>query len=174
MKITVKNLKRVIKEALEDDVADSDQVQSSLDDQVDKYFGEYENDAKDRSKNENFDFRRFLREDDNNDTNDDTNNDNNKKLNGTSSIDVANFTNSVIRLVENYDSLLEVKNTILRRAEMFLSKNYDGETVDKFKEVLVNDHGVEIGKSKEDTENDNFGAPAATGAGPELAGSGGA
>ena len=80
-------------------------------------------------------------------------------------VNVESFADSVVRLVENYDSLLEVRNTILRRAVNFLTKTYDIDVVDSFKEVVQERHGIEIGKSKSEMEEDDFQPPAAARAG---------
>lgn len=79
-------------------------------------------------------------------------------------IDVETFADEVVRLIENYDSLLEMRNTILRRAVNYLLKSYQPDVGDSFKEVLEDSHGIEIGKSKFEME-DEFMAPRADRAG---------
>ena len=80
-------------------------------------------------------------------------------------ISMGSFVSDVMRLVENYESLLEVKNTILRRAANYLSENYEGDAVQAFKEELLESYGVEIGMSESDKE-DQIQAPKAAAAGP--------
>lgn len=82
----------------------------------------------------------------------------------TEDIDVETFADEVVRLIENYDSLLEMRNTILRRAVNYLLKSYEPDVGDSFKEVLEDSHGIEIGKSKFEME-DEFMAPRADRAG---------
>ena len=70
-----------------------------------------------------------------------------------------------MRLVDNYDSLLEMRNTILRRATNFLFKNYEKNVAESFKEDLLESYGIEIGKSKSEMD-DEYQAPKAGAAGP--------
>lgn len=152
--------RRLLREA--DDEEEVETGNDSLDEQIDKYFSSYEKEAK-KSKNEGLDFRSmtrsFLFE-----AGEDEEEEEVEKLK-EEDVDIASFTNDVIRLVENYDSLLEVQNTILRRASNFLSKNYDKEVVDKFKEELSTNHGIEIGKTESEMM-DEFQPPRAGFAGP--------
>ena len=80
-------------------------------------------------------------------------------------LDMGSFVADVMRLVDNYDSLLEVKNTILRRAVNHLAKNYENSAKDAFKEELLESYGIEIGQS-ESEKNEEFAAPRAAAAGP--------
>jgi hypothetical protein len=79
---------------------------------------------------------------------------------------VEGFANSVIRLVNNYDNLIEVKNTLIKRATNFLAKGGHGDDVlEQFKAILRDQHGVEADKT--DLEMDaEFQAPPADRAGP--------
>jgi len=193
MKIRYGRLKRMILESLveadEEPTLDpspaiepDEEGEDSLDDQVDKYFGEYESEAK-SSKTEGKDFRRTLRRllgeaADDADPPEETPDDGpgldaDPSKQPVDSIDVASFVNSVVRLIDNYDSLLEVRNTILRRAATFLGKTYDPKVVEAFKDDLRENHGMEIGKSHDDTAQDEFPAPAADRAGDGGSGPGG-
>ena len=163
--------------------------EDSLDAQVDKYLSSYESEAK-NSKNEGLDIRlmarRFLREaeeDEKEEEEEDTESDEEsddeeteetpeepKKLTAED-IDVSSFTSSVMRLIDNYDSLLEVTNTILRRASNHLAKNYEPDVVQSFKDELMETHGVEIGRTDAEAE-DEIQTPKAAAAGP-MGGGGG-
>lgn len=163
----------VLREADENDDVEKEDGNDSLDNQVDKYFGDYEAEAK-SAKTEGADWRRTVRRIvEETDTEEESSDDDlfgdaagdSSKL-SEDAIDLGNFTNSIIRLIDNYDSLLEVRNTILRRASNFLNKNYDDSVVEQFKNTLREDHGLEIGKSQEETSADEFAAPAAGAAGP--------
>jgi hypothetical protein len=79
-------------------------------------------------------------------------------------IDVGSFANSVVRLIENYDSLLEVRSTLARRAINFIAKSYEPEVVELFKQTLRDDHGLVPGESESDVD-DHFLAPPADRAG---------
>jgi hypothetical protein len=93
---------------------------------------------------------------------------------GLDSLDVAKFADNVVRLIENYDSLLEVKSTLMRRAKNFLVKNYSDEVVGAYEDVLRDDHGMEVGKDKMAIDAEQFPAPpAARAAGSAEPGPGG-
>lgn len=182
MKIRVGNLKRLIREAmpaLGTDIASLDEAEAtgsegsdSLDAQVDRYLGQYESEAK-TAKQEGLDFRSmtrsFLSEADD-ELPDVAGSDAAPKL-ALDSIDIESFANSIARLIENYDSLLEVRNTLLRRAKSFLDKSYAPDVVQAYDKTMREQHGLEDGKSSEDVADDEFPAPGADRAGAD-AGSG--
>lgn len=140
--------------------------EDSLDDQIDRYLVDYEVESK-ASKNEGKDFRmmvrRFLSE-----AEDDKKKDEEAKKLSAEDIDVEAFVNNVIRLIDNYDSLLEVRNTILRRAANFLLKGYEPDVAQAFKESLLDQHGIEIGKTKSEVEDEEYQPSPADRAGPSL------
>lgn len=166
---SLKQLVRILKEA-DEDLKESGE--DSIDDQIDRYFSDYESEAK-KSKNEGLDFRmmtrRFLIETD--EDKDDKKTEEETKLLTAEDIDINSFITDVMRLVDNYDSLLEVKNTILRRAVNYLNKSYEQDVSQLFKEQLVDSYGIEIGLSKMDREEE-FQAPRAGAAGPASGGGG--
>lgn len=170
-KIIADEVKKTLVEAKEK----QPETEDSLDAQVDRYLSSYESESK-SSKKEGKDFRmlvrRFLSEADEDEKEEkksgeedkDDKEDEPKKLT-IEDIDVENFVDSTMRLVDNYDSLLEVRNTILRRALNFLAKSYTPDVVKQFEETLLEVHGLEIGKSKSETEDDEYQVPAADRAG---------
>jgi hypothetical protein len=157
--------------------------EDSVDNQIDSYLSQYEKTAKDALK-ESRDWRstvkRLLKEADDEEENEedadeegdseddeggeegdeDAEEDTEPEKLTADDIDLNQFSNDVSRLIENYDSLLEIRNTILRRALKYLSKSYEKSATDKFKEVLLNEYGLEIGSTKRDNE-ERYGAPAA-------------
>lgn len=176
---------------------------ASLDSQVDRYLGQYEQDAKKADDGsdpmdptsgqmESLDWRDLVKgrvilteagqdDKDAEDGPDDaapgadamTGADTEKP--GVDKLDVEAFANDVVRLIENYDSLLEVRNTLLRRATAFLTKNYSDEVVMAFQDTMRDDHGMEAGKDKGEIESDRFPAPSADRAsGSAAPGAGGA
>jgi hypothetical protein len=167
-RLTVDQLRRLIVEEIQKNLLEvgekdkKEEGEDSLDAQIDRYFADYESESKD-AKLEGKDFRmmtrRFLLE-----AEEDEKKEEPKKLTGED-IDVENFLDSVMRLVDNYDALLEVRNTILRRAINFLVKGYEPAVVDAFKENLMDIYGVEIGKSKSEVEDEEFPSPDADRAG---------
>jgi len=94
---------------------------------------------------------------------------------GTDKIDVEKFANDVVRLIQNFDSLLEIRSTLLRRATTFLEKTYDDEVMKAFEDTLRDDHGMEAGKDSDELAADRFPAPNADrAAGSAQAGGGSA
>jgi hypothetical protein len=145
--------------------------EDSIDSQIDSYFSDYESEAKNLQK-EGKDFRslvrRFLREapkDEEEVEEEETEEKEEPKKLTIDDVNVDSFASSVVRLIDNYDSLLEVRNTILRRAVNFLAKSYEKDVVDSFKEIVQERHGMEIGKSKAEIEDEEFQPPAADRAG---------
>ena len=134
--------------------------EDSIDSQVDRYLAQFEVEAK-ASQNEGNDFRsltrRLLSEAEDDEESGDSTEDIAKLT--TEDIDMSSFVNGVIRLIDNYDNLLEVRNTLLRRAKNFLLKSYDQKVVESFEDALLDDHGIEIGLSKKSTEEDHFSPP---------------
>lgn len=182
----LKKLVRLLKEADQEvkPLLPSEEGGDSVDAQIDKFFVNYESEAK-SSKNEGLDLRsiskRFLLEagedeeaeeteeetdedESSDDKSEDEKSEETKKLT-SDDIDINSFVSSVARLVDNYDNLLEIRNTILRRAAAFISKNYDQETVDEFKNTLSVDYDMEISDSSVD-DDEKFPAPKAGFAGP--------
>lgn len=156
--------------------------EDSLDAQVDKYLSSYESESK-SVKKEGFDYgpvaRRFLFEEDEEGGGDEEvdidteegGSEEPKKLTAED-LDVETFASSVMRLIDNYDTLLEVEHTLLRRASNFLSKNYEPEVVETFKETMRETHGLDVEKTKSETE-DEIETPKAAEAGPAGGGGGG-
>lgn len=177
MRTTIGQLKRMIREGLlleaSDDVLEEG---DSLDSQVDRYLSQYESESK-SSKNEGKDFRafmrRFLREaEGDEEKEDDVSKDEEQPPTKISSdkLDVESFAGSVMRLIDNYDSLLEFRTTVAKRAINFLAKSYEPDVVESFKSVMRDDYGVVPGESEQDVKDDNYAAPAADRAGPSPGG----
>ena len=167
-------VKRLYEEADKEEQRESGE--DSLDDQVDRLFSGYLKEAK-NSKNEGRSFdslvRRVLREEDDEEEDDSDDEADDEPEKGTiEDVDVQSFANDVMRLVENYDTLLEIRNTLLRRASNYLSKVFEDDVVSAFEDALKEGHGVEIGVTDVEKETE-FQAPAAAQAGP-MGGGGGA
>ena len=184
-KINSQDLKKIIREQIRSVLLEETvkkELQDSLDQQVDDFLISYESDAKVK-KNEGFDFRSMTRsflstasrnlleaegdeeeEKPADEAGDEEKPEEKKKL-SAEDIDIEEFASSVVRLIDNYDSLLEVRNTLARRAMNFLSDNYSPDVVSQFKIVLEDEHDITVGKSKADEEDNEFPAPAAARAG---------
>lgn len=180
-KINSQDLKKIIREQIRSVLVEETvkkELQDSLDQQVDDFLISYESDAKVK-KNEGFDFRSMTRSflsttsrtlleaegDEEEEKPADEEKPEEKKKLSAEDIDIEEFASSVVRLIDNYDSLLEVRNTLARRALNFLSDNYSPDVVNQFKIVLEDEHDITIGKSKADEEDNEFPAPAAARAG---------
>ena len=184
-KINSQDLKKIIREQIRSVLLEETvkkELQDSLDQQVDDFLISYESDAKVK-KNEGFDFRSMTRsflstasrnlleaegdeeeEKPADEAGDEEKPEEKKKL-SAEDIDIEEFASSVVRLIDNYDSLLEVRNTLARRAMNFLSDNYSPDVVSQFKIVLEDEHDITVGKSKADEEDNEFPSPVAAGAG---------
>ena len=184
-KINSQDLKKIIREQIRSVLLEETvkkELQDSLDQQVDDFLISYESDAKVK-KNEGFNFRSMTRsflstasrnlleaegdeeeEKPADEAGDEEKPEEKKKL-SAEDIDIEEFASSVVRLIDNYDSLLEVRNTLARRAMNFLSDNYSPDVVSQFKIVLEDEHDITVGKSKADEEDNEFPSPVAAGAG---------
>lgn len=182
MKISIRNLKKIfIEEGLLREEGENKDVVSegkdSLDSQVDRYLAEYESEARSMQA-EGLDFRmltrRLLSEESDDEGGDapDAATDVPTKM-GLDDINVESFTNGVVRLIDNYDSLLEVRNTLFRRAKGFLTKSYSPEVLESFERLMRDEHDIEDGKTSDEVESDKFVAPPADRAGEGGAGGAG-
>jgi len=75
-----------------------------------------------------------------------------------------------MRFIDNYDALLDVRNTVLRRAVNFLIEGYESDVSQAFKESIMDEYGIQIGKTKSDVEDDEYQSPAADRAGASPGG----
>ena len=140
-----------------------DKGESSIDAQIDRLFVSYEKEAK-NLKVEGTDFRSLVRRllteaDDDEDTKDPS-----RKMT-LDEINLDSFAESVVRLINNYDSLLEIRDTIIRRSNEFLSKNYESDVISKYSSILREEFDIEIGVSDVDKKY-AITAPPADRAGP--------
>jgi len=165
--LTLGELKTLLRKEILKEAEEKKEKEDSIDVQVDRFISSYEADSK-IVKKESFNFRSAIRQflSEGEDEPDKTG----KKLT-VEDIDIPNFVNNVVRLVTNYDKLLEIQDTILKRASNFLGENYDDTTVQAFKDALLDAYSIEIEKSTKDREED-YAPPRAGAAGP--AGAGGA
>lgn len=165
MSITIKELRQFIRTCInEEQNVDHEEVGDSLDSQVDRYLSSYENSAKTVKKESSYRRGRRLIEKKDEDTGDDVPTAPSKLT--TQDLDVEAFADDVARLIDNYDNLLEVKKTLIKRAINFISKTYDGDVVSAFKRAMQNNHSSSADKSGFEHEDSDFAAPRADFAGP--------
>lgn len=174
-KIDASKLKKIIQEQVRLVLEEKEkkEVEDSLDQQVDDLLASYESESKIK-KNEGLDFRMMTRRflsapsktlfEAEEDKKDEEDSEEKKKLT-IEDIDIEDFASSVARMIDNYDSLLEVRNTLARRAVNFLIENYEENVVNEFKNVLQDVHDIAIGKSKIEIEDEKFQSPPADRAG---------
>lgn len=171
-KINSQNLKKIIREQVKNILHEEvvkKELEASLDQQVDNFLISYESEAGVK-KNEGFDFRSMTRNFLSTSSHslfeaDETEKPEEKKKLEAGDIDIEDFASSVVRLIDNYDSLLEVRNTLARRAINFLSENYTPDVVNQFKLILEDEHDIVAGKSNAEEDDDEFPAPPADRAG---------
>lgn len=63
---------------------------------------------------------------------------------GSANIDIATFANEVARLVQNYDSLIDMEALIIGKAARYITDNYDQETGDFFEEIMDQHHDMRV------------------------------
>jgi len=166
---TLKELARLLREAEEE--PKKEEGEDSVDNQIDKYLSQYESQAKEASKTKveavsysrmTYDWRRLTEAEDDEKKDEKPAEPEKSKL---EDISMGSFVSDVMRLVENYESLLEIKNTVLRRAANYLSQNYEGDALQSFNNELQESYGIEIGQT--DSEKaDEIQPPKAGAAGP--------
>jgi hypothetical protein len=164
-RIKVSDLRKLIRESLKTkknvlrEISEYEkEKEDSLDIQVDRFLTQYESEAS-RSKNEGLDFRsltrKFLLEAEDEDKKDEEADEEPEKESpaeieakkiSAEEIDVDSFTSSVVRLIENYNNLLEIDTTIAKRAKNFLLKNYEVEAARQFEETLQNTYDMSLGE----------------------------
>jgi hypothetical protein len=132
---------------------------ASLDAQVDKHLKAYAEDAK-QSEQEYSDMMTPAEDDDAKDANDES-----KKA---ENLDMNAFTQSVIRLTENFLDLMEIDSAVYRRAAKFLKDTHGTPAVNAFKDAL-SEAGKSIGESEPEREADEYKTTYAVGAGPSGA-----
>lgn len=87
----------------------------------------------------------------------------------TPKINLQNFAMGIARLINNYESLLNPKVTILNRACEYIKVNYDDSTSQQFEEMMEQNYDIR----KETPLRDDSLAPLAGGAGYGSSGGGG-
>jgi hypothetical protein len=80
-------------------------------------------------------------------------------------IDLEAFGNSVHRLIENFQALVEVKQAVHKRAVKFLSTKYESAAVDQYKQIMRDQYYIDDENSESATADDQNIAPDAVGAG---------
>jgi hypothetical protein len=80
-------------------------------------------------------------------------------------IDIGSYADSVARLIDNFNDLIEIRDALIGMAEVHLKKSFDDSTVRAFEELLEEEYDLSVGGSKWDKEIENQ-PPPGIGAGP--------
>ena len=81
--------------------------------------------------------------------------------------DIETFASNVARLIDNYDTLLDIESAIYYRALNIIQKNYGDDFADAFKQIMHDRHRFDFGDVRSDPVADA--APLALGSGGEGA-----
>ena len=94
----------------------------------------------------------------------------------TPDLDIDKFSTRVVRLVNNYNNLLNIEESIINRAKKFLDENYGEKFVNEFLTTLSTNYGLETTEFNNvpDVKDDNFAVGAFSGGTGGLGGGGGA
>jgi hypothetical protein len=83
--------------------------------------------------------------------------------NNNNLIDIDHFANKIARIINNYNSLIDIEQLIIKNTINFLKSNYNEEIAKSFEESLHQMHGFELKKTNEPPES-KLGVPNAIGA----------
>ncbi len=83
-------------------------------------------------------------------------------------LDIEQFATDVARLIQNYETLLDIESAIYYRAIALLERNYDEETADAFRDILQNRYRYDFDDIRADPVAEE--APLAIGASGEGGG----
>lgn len=87
-------------------------------------------------------------------------------------INIDVFAKKVVRLIDNYKTLLDIPGAIMDRAKRYLRDNYGVNVVQEFEQVMVSQHGIEREGHKERDDYPMHGPPAVGAEGTPSAGGG--
>ena len=89
----------------------------------------------------------------------------------TPPLDVGTFAIEIVRVIKNFDTLLDIPTVIINKSRSYIEQKYDKKTADSFMELLQNEYDITLGKggmqpggSYEVEAPIGIGARAATGA----------
>lgn len=80
-------------------------------------------------------------------------------------VEIDQFTKKLVRLLENYESLLDIKTVIINRAKNYLIENYDEAAADALEDTLDTDYGISLDPPDNEAER-----PIAVGAAAKVGG----
>ncbi len=74
---------------------------------------------------------------------------------GSTNIDIATFAADVSRLIDNYDSLLDMEALIINKAKDYILDKYDQETTTYFEELMDVKHDKYVGETQRQSDEDD-------------------
>lgn len=144
-------------------------IDDSVDNVIDKFIIDYEDESL-KIKKESFRYKNYILDSILMEAEADTNIEDTKASPGADEslrknpdyqLDIAEFTKNVVRLHDNYESLIDIQDIILKRVYNFLQKHYSKDIIKEFEKFLKVNYELEIDKSSIDQEYD-FVAPYST------------
>jgi hypothetical protein len=129
----------------------------SVDNVIDRFFIDYEKTSM-ISKNESFDIKKFIfselliEADEEEKKGKKAGKKETKKLDYK--LDTIEFAEKLVRLVENYDNLINMRDLILARAINYIQENHNKETAIRLERDLREQFDIEINRSNIDKEYD--------------------
>lgn len=61
-------------------------------------------------------------------------------------LDVGTFAMEIMRVIKNFDTLLDIPTVILNKAKSYIAQKYDKKTAESFMELIHNEYDITIGK----------------------------
>ncbi len=92
------------------------------------------------------------------------------EVDDAAALDIEQFATDVARLIQNYETLLDIESAIYYRAIALLERNYDEELADAFRDIMQQRYQFDFDDIRDDPVA--FEAPLATGASGEGGGGG--
>jgi hypothetical protein len=69
-------------------------------------------------------------------------------------LDVGTFAMEVMRVIKNFDTLLDIPTVILNKAKTYIAQKYDKKTADAFMELIQNEYDITVGKGGLQPDNE--------------------
>jgi hypothetical protein len=60
----------------------------------------------------------------------------------------------VMRVIKNFDTLLDIPTVILNKAKTYIAQKYDKKTADAFMELIQNEYDITVGKGGLQPDNE--------------------
>lgn len=64
----------------------------------------------------------------------------------TPPLDVGTFAMEIMRVIKNFDTLLDIPTVIINKSRAYIEQKYDKKTAESFMELLQNEYDITLGK----------------------------